>query len=65
MVTNLEQLLRVMLLYLLVRWSCKIALKISTTTVSLSTKLDRMVTNFEQLLPMLLYSLVACSSEMT
>ena len=65
MVTNLEQLLRVLLLYLLVTWSCKIALKISTVTVSLSTKLGRMVTNLEQLLPMLLYSLVACSSEMT
>ena len=65
MVTNLEQLLRVMLLYLLVTCSCKIALKISTVTVSLSTKLGRMVTNLEQLLPMLLYSLVACSSEMT
>ena len=65
MVTNLEQLLRVMLLYLLITWSYKIALKISTTTVSLSTKLGRMVTNLEQLLPMLLYSLVAFSSEMT
>ena len=31
----------------------------------MATQLGRMVTNLEQLLPMLLYSLVACSSEMT
>ena len=67
MVTNIERLLPIILLYPLVTWSCKITWQtknISTTTVPMSTKVGRMVTNLKRPLPiMLLYPLVACSWE--
>ena len=57
MVTNLEQLLPIMLLYPLVTCYCEITWQIkniSTNTVPMTSKLDSMVTNLERILPIML-----------
>ena len=62
----LEWLLPIILLKPLVTWSCKITWQtknISTTTVCMSTKLGRMVTNLQQLLPIILLYLWLCVLE--
>ena len=67
MMTNLEGLLPMMLLYSLITWSCEIiwqskVINMSTTTVRIETKFGRMVNNIQRFLPiMLLYFLVAWS----
>ena len=69
MMTNLEGLLPMMLLYSLITWSCEITwqskvINMSTTTVRIETKFGRMVTNIQRFLPiMLLYFLVTWSCE--